>query len=161
MKVLRRLSPLPILLTIAALSSVQASPAFELDSLKHQKPYVLEIRYGHHERPPAHPVPQEPSAEFLAQAASLNLRVAARDSGQLSGGPFTFGFTLEPKAEAFAIAFQGDYTLKDSGKSFQGVTLIPLDQWMVLAETTTTTFTSQGEQRQGFSVVMRIRQDAN
>jgi len=159
MKTLRVLSPLLVLLTIAAPSSIQASPVFELDSLKRQKPYVLEIRYGHHEMPPAHSVPQEPSAEFLAHAASLNLRVAERDAGQIAGGPFTFGFILEPKAETFAVAFQGDYEIKESGKSFQGTTLVPLNQWIVLAETITKTFTSQGEQRQGFSVAMRLRKD--
>jgi len=150
-----------LLLTLTTLSSVQVASAFELAPLKHQKPYLLELRYGSHEPPQADTAIAETSTEFLANAASLSMRIAGSDSNQIASGPFTFGFTLSPSQQAgtFSITFQGDYQQNDSGKTFQGAAQIPLNEWAVLAETSSTTITSTGPQRQTFSVMMRLRQD--
>src|SRR5690606_2240549 len=148
-----------ILLLIAlTLPSVNATWAFELIQLKQQKPYVLEVRYGAQENLPTS---TEPSAEFLANAESLGIRVAATDANQIFSGPFTFGFTLAPgqKAETYAVRFQGEYQLQDSGKSFEGASLVRLKDWVLIAETSMTVLTPNGEKRQIFSVAMRLRAD--
>ncbi len=147
-----------ILLIALALASVNIAWAFELVQLKQQKPYVLEIRYGSQE---ALATSTEPSAEFLAKAERLSLRVAATDSGQLSNGPFTFGFTLSPmqKEHAYRVTFQGEYQLNDAGKSFQGASKVQLNEWMLIAETSTTILTQKGQERQAFAVAMRLRKD--
>ncbi len=148
-----------ILLLIAlTLSSFNTAWAFELIQLKQQKPYVLEVRYGTQENLPTS---TEPSAEFLANAESLDIRVAPTDSNQIASGPFTFGFALAPgqKAETYAVRFQGAYQLQDSGKSFEGASLVRLNEWVLIAETSMTVLTPNGEKRQIFSVAMRLRAD--